>query len=299
MTDAGGAVDGGAIRFEIPFTGPLQAHALMRALAVHALDGVEHVDVTAKRVRRLVQGRTRPVPATVVVGTEAVEVEIDDAGPGDREVVETLVRRWFDLDLDPARVTAVLGRDPVVGSLVAARPGLRVLGHPDPFEAAVTTVLGQRVSLSAARRFGARLVAAYGEPGPGGLMAFPTAERLAVADPTELQAAVGVTHARARTLCVLAEACAVGLDLGGTEGASSRHAALRAQLLAIPGIGPWTVEYLAVRVLGDRDAFPAGDLVLQRALGVRTASQAELMSAAWSPLRAYALFHLWTSTSYL
>ena len=106
----------------------------------------------------------------------------------------------------------------------AARPRLRILGHPDGFEAAVTTVLGQQVSLAAARTFGGRLAAAYGSPGPGGLTVYPTPERLAAVDPVELQGVVRITHSRARTLHALARACADGLDLRRAPGRPRRPA---------------------------------------------------------------------------
>lgn len=101
------------------------------------------------------------------------------------------------------------------------------------------------------------------------------------------------TTTRARAVVALARAVADGLDLTAGAGAE-----VRAVLLAIPGIGPWTVEYLAVRVLGDRDAFPSGDLVLQRALGVTSAREADRIAESWRPWRAYALLHLWTHASY-
>ncbi len=123
------------------------------------------------------------------------------------------------------------------------------------------------------------------------LRAFPTPAALASATPVELQSAIGVTHSRARTLRALAIACRDHLTI---DPAAERGPLLR-ELLALPGIGPWTAEYLAVRALGNRDAFPAEDLVLRRALGLRTAAQARAAAANWSPYRAYALFHLWAA----
>jgi DNA-3-methyladenine glycosylase II/AraC family transcriptional regulator of adaptative response / DNA-3-methyladenine glycosylase II len=155
-------------------------------------------------------------------------------------------------------------------------------------------VLGQQVSLAAARTFGARLVAAYGAPGPGDLTSFPIPEALATVPVEELRATVGLTGARAATLHGLAAAAASGLPLA----AGTDPALFRASLLALPGIGPWTADYLAVRVLGDRDAFTASDLVLRRALGGVSVAAADAASQAWRPYRAYALFHLWTATSY-
>ena len=150
------------------------------------------------------------------------------------------------------------------------------------------------MSLAAARVLGARFVAHFqAERLDAELQPFPSPERVAAADPVVLRAAVGTTGARARTVVALAAACAGGLDLTGPEPAH-----VRARLLELPGIGPWSVEYLAVRVLGDRDAFPAGDLVLQRALGVSSAREAEEIAEPWRPWRAYGLFHLWTAETY-
>ena len=109
----------------------------------------------------------------------------------------------------------------------------------------------------------------------------------------ELQAVVRITHSRARTLHALARACADGLAL--VPGAPD----VRDRLLALPGIGPWTADYLALRVLGDRDAMPVGDLVLRRALGVGSAADVTRLAERWRPLRAYAAVHLWTSTAYV
>ena len=178
--------------------------------------------------------------------------------------------------------------------LVRRHPGLRVPGSTDGFETAVLTVLGQQVSLAAARTFGARLVAAFGGPGPAGFSTFPAPESLARVPAAEIQAAARITHARARTVSALARAAADGLALH--PGAD--RAAARRGLLALPGIGPWTADYLAVRVLGDRDAYPADDLVLKRALGVRTGREAAQLSQPWRPWRSYALFHLWTAAAY-
>lgn len=170
----------------------------------------------------------------------------------------------------------------------------------DPWETAVLTVLGQQVSLAAARTFGARLVQAFGTAGPGGYFLFPPPERLARAGTEELRAAVRITGARSRTIKALAEAVAGGLSLSAVpaSGGPGLDAGTRRALLALPGIGPWTVDYLAVRAAGDRNGFVPGDLVLRRALGVETAREATALAESWQPWRAYALFHLWTAAAY-
>lgn len=268
----------------------------LATLGLHAIPGAEHPHTAAAAHTRLFPDADGPVPVTVTFATDHVTVAVPARASGAR--VDRLtpgIRRWLDLDARPAAIAAVLSADPVLAPLVAARPGLRIIGCPDGFEGAVTTVLGQQVSLAACRTFAGRLVAAFGAAGPAGLTTFPTAEALAAQTPERLQRAVGLTGARARTVFALAEACANGLTLDP----DGDHADARRRLLALPGIGAWTADYIAVRVLGDRNAFAPGDLVLRRALGGVSAREAEARSQAWSPLRAYALFHLWTATAYL
>ncbi|QIK84870.1 DNA-3-methyladenine glycosylase 2 family protein [Sanguibacter sp. HDW7] len=207
-----------------------------------------------------------------------------DPGPG----LAATVTRWFRLDDDTRPAEARLAADPLLAPLVAARPGLRPLGHPEPFEAAVTAVLGQQVSLAAARTFAGRLVDAFGSPGPAGLRAFPDAGTLASVPVDELRAALGVTGARARTLAGLALAVAGGLDL---------RAAGREELLALPGVGPWTADVLALR-LGADDVVCAGDLVLRRTLDLPDTRAVERRAEAWTPYRSTALWHLWAAAVY-
>ncbi|MDM7854106.1 DNA-3-methyladenine glycosylase 2 [Cellulomonas alba] len=299
---------------------------LLASLVAHAVPGVEEVTIDSHdalgpatgTVRRLLHVGGRLVPVTATLGhdvvTMAVETAVETAvepavepspkpagapptpvvGAPEAAELRAAATRWFGLDDEPAAVAAGLAGDPLLGPLVTRRPALRVLGHLDGFEAAVATVLGQQVSLAAARVFTGRLAAAYGTAGSGGLVAFPRPDRLAAADAAEVQQAVRITAARARTIVGLAAACADGLVLRpGVDPASTR-----ARLLALPGIGPWTADYLALRVLADRDAFPSGDLVLRRALGVTTPLEAEAAGRAWRPWRAYATVHLWTNRVY-
>ncbi len=271
----------------------------------------------AATARRLVAATPAPHDARDVSTTDApvlVEVEIardrvvvlpetssstgssTGSAPGvprgrqDR-VLDDVVRRWFGLDDDLDAVVAHLRRDPLLAPLVARRPHLRVLGHPDGFEAAVQTVLGQQVSLAAARTLTGRVAQAYASVRVGGLALFPDPPTLAAVDPAELRDVTRATNARARTVVALAQACADGLVLApGVDRGDARR-----RLLAVPGIGPWTADYLALRALGDRDAFPAGDLVLRRALGVEHERDVAAAAPLWSPWRAYAAQHLWTA----
>lgn len=291
----------------------------MAALAAHGVPGLDRTDTESATHARAVTTPSGPAVLDVAFREAAVVVSTD-APNVDEDWLATTVRRWLDLDAVPARIDAGLAADPLIGPLVASRPGLRVLGYADPYAGAVMTVIGQQVSLAATRTFGGRLVAAFGEEARGAddigargfgvkgsgvkgsgvvagksLKAFPSPAKLASLAPGDVQRTVGLTAARARTVVTLAQAFVYGLDLG--PGADL--AATRAELLRLPGIGPWTVDYLSVRALRDTDAFVPGDLVLRRALGGMTARDAEAASEAWRPYRAYALYHLWTEAAYL
>ncbi len=212
-----------------------------------------------------------------------------------RAVVPTVarLRALFDLDAEPARIAADLGRHRTLRPLVAQHPGLRVPGAFDAFELAVRAVLGQQISVRGATTLAGRLVARFGDPlpAPDGTLThrFPSPAVLAAAGERRV-AAIGLPAARAATLVGLAEAFASGalrLD------PSVSHAEAMVALTALRGIGPWTAEYMCMRVLGWPDAFPASDLGLRRALGGVNVAQATRLAEPWRPWRAYAAMHLW------
>ncbi len=292
--------------------------ALRAYLVAHAVEGVDEVVVEPdgrSRHRRLV-----PTPGGALVlevtlpagqvGTPVVEVatgseDVTAGAASPAGVAAALVagHRWLGLDADPSVAVAALADDPVLGPLVTTRPHLRVPGTTDSFEAAVNVVLGQHVSLAAGRVFAARLVAAHGVGCSGGrpddhvgtrLARYPGPEELAQADPDHLRAAVGLTGARAHTIVALARAVAAdGLDLAPSADPDQR-ARTRAALLALPGVGPWTADLVALRCLRDPDVFLPGDLVLRKALGGATAREAARAAEAWAPHRSLAVLHLWT-----
>lgn len=289
--------------------------ALRAFLLAHAVPGLDEVDLLAdgsSRHHRAVSVGDAPVELTVIlpagdVGTPVVRAR------GRAQAVPSAVaagRRWVGLDVDPAPGVAALADDPTLGPLVRARPHLRVPGSTDGFETAVLVVLGQHVSLAAGRRFAARLVAAHGTS-VGRLRTFPAAEALAALDPVGLQATVGITGARARTVVALARATADGtlvLRSHGDLAESGPSTALtprsapdvaetRCRMLALPGVGPWTADLVALRALRDPDVFLPGDLVLRRALGGVTARAAASASEAWRPHRSLAVLHLWTHSA--
>ncbi len=205
---------------------------------------------------------------------------------------ELALRTWLGVDHDLVAAGAHLAGDALLGPLVARRPGLAVPGTVDGGELALRTVLGQQVSVAAARTLTGRLVALLGAAGEGGLHAFPAPATIAAAGVEALRS-IGLTGSRAATVVVLAAALAEGLDLRpGAERSSARAA-----LLALPGIGPWTVEYVTLRALRDADAFPAHDLVLRQALGGVGAPEAVRRAEAWRPWRGFAAQHLWRAAA--
>jgi 3-methyladenine DNA glycosylase/8-oxoguanine DNA glycosylase len=208
-------------------------------------------------------------------------------------------RRLFDVAADPSAIAAHLARDAVLRRSVHARPGLRVPGAWDAFELCVRAILGQQISVPAATTLAGRLAARFGASVPGAdpsgpCLLFPEPAVLAEAD----VASIGIPKSRGATIRELARRVRDGslpLAWGGAA-----DAALGA-LAAIPGVGPWTAGYVAMRALGSPDAFLEGDLGVRRALAsagrLPTPSQALARAEAWRPWRAYAVMHLWASAA--
>ena len=249
------------------------------------MTGVEEVDGAG--LRRVVRTRHGAAVVAVQPGPGHVTARLRLPDLSDLGTLVASLRRLLDLDADPASVDAALSADPALAPLVAARPGLRVPGAVDGFELAVRAIVGQQVSVAGARTLAGRLAAAFGEPldeADGTLTtAFPTAQALAEADlsgPT-----LGLTGARVRALQALAVEVAHGrlpLDPGGDRDEA------RARLTALPGVGTWTAEYVAMRALADPDAWPGTDLVLRRRVAARDGDPDR-----WRPWRAYGAVHLW------
>jgi AraC family transcriptional regulator of adaptative response / DNA-3-methyladenine glycosylase II len=285
----------GVLRLRLPYRPPIDLPRLVRFLAARAIPGVEEAAAGAyRRTISLPNGSgilsLRPVPAASWVDCE---LELDDL----RDVTAAVqrCRRLLDLDADPVAVSGFLAQDEVLGPLARACPGRRSPGHVDGDELALRAVLGQQVSVAAARRLGARLAAGYGKPlsQPRGTLThhFPAPATLAAADPEALP----MPRTRARALVGLATALAAG-DISLHPGADRDQAAAR--LLALPGIGPWTVSYIRMRALSDPDAFPpadAGVLAALRRLGAGPAASASALAERWRPWRAYAVHHLWAT----
>jgi AraC family transcriptional regulator of adaptative response / DNA-3-methyladenine glycosylase II len=282
-------VTDGGLDLQMPYRPPLAWSALLEFLAPRAVPGVEAVDLEHGVYRRVVElgGAPGVVEAWDEPEHDALGLRVHlPAFDGLVHLLASL-RRQFDLDADPTEIDAVLARDRTLRPLVRARRGIRVPGAVDPFEVSVRAVLGQQVSVAGATTLAGRLVDRFGTRVPGltalGLThRFPEAATLADADLT----AVGLTNARARAINALAGAVAAGdLELDRSQGLDETLAELR----SLPGFGPWTANYVAMRACGERDAFPASDLGLRRVLGDDPAARAE----AWRPWRAYAAMQVW------
>jgi AraC family transcriptional regulator of adaptative response / DNA-3-methyladenine glycosylase II len=261
-------------------------------LATRALPGVERVDERGYARTVGGEGGHALIRVNAVPDEDALELRVWGAPAAALLQLSSLARRVFDLAADPLRIGVELARDALVGPLVRQWPGLRIPGAWDPFECAVRAVLGQQVSVAAGRRFAMRLVEQAGSPIRGGsdglTHLFPDAAALASASLQTL----GITRSRAATLHALARAVVDGrIDF------SAAPEEVAAAMATLPGIGPWTAQYVALRALGEPDALPSGDLVLRRmaAPAERLLSARELETRArdWQPWRGYAVIHLW------
>jgi len=284
----------GALSLRLPVRTPFAYEGLFGHLAACAVPGVEEVrDGAYRRTLRLPNG-TGIVGLTPEPDHVRCRLVLDDFR--DMATAIARCRRLLDLDADPEAVVDALGADADLAALVAKAPGQRIPRTVDEPELALRVVLGQQVSVKAARTHAARIVAAYGRPmtdSEGGLThVFPTIENLADIDP----ALLAFPKSRRRTLTALITALADG-DVVLDAGCDWNRA--RAQLLALPGIGPWTAEVIAMRGLGDPDAFPASDLgvlLAARQVGLPDSARALTeQSARWRPWRSYATQHLWTA----
>jgi AraC family transcriptional regulator, regulatory protein of adaptative response / DNA-3-methyladenine glycosylase II len=282
----------GAITVSLPVRAPFDFESLLAFLAERAVAGVEVGEARSyARTLRLPygSGRVRLTPAS-----DRVECRLDLADLRDLAAAVERCRRLLDLDADPVVIDEHLGSDELLRPLVTRHPGMRVPGHVDGFEVAVRAVVGQQISVAGARTILSRLVTAYGDEvdagGPLGWL-FPSAGAIAAADPETLP----MPRARARALVGLAAAVSQGrvvLDR------SADRADVRAALLALPGVGPWTADYIALRALGDPDVFLPTDLGVRRALArLGPNALVDQRDAAWRPWRSYALMHLWSTSN--
>jgi AraC family transcriptional regulator of adaptative response / DNA-3-methyladenine glycosylase II len=285
---------GTAVR-RLRYRPPIAIDPLLRFLGDRAIPGVESFDgTTFRRAVRIPDGAHTVIALTPRLVRDEVTLLFLANEVGQPSSLMPMVKGLLDLDADPTVIDTALSLDPALRPFVRATPGIRVPGAADGFELAVRAILGQQVSVRAARTFAGRIAAASGtridRPVEGITHLFPTAEQLAESSLMSF----GLTTARAATLQRLAELVASGdLNLSGT---ADRRATTE-RLLAVPGIGPWTAAYIAMRALRDPDAFPVGDLGVRlgfEALGLPSAPADALAYAErWRPWRAYAVMHLW------
>jgi AraC family transcriptional regulator of adaptative response / DNA-3-methyladenine glycosylase II len=293
----GGRATTGTVTMRLAVRTPYAGSALLAFLATRAIPGVESAgDGWYSRTLALPHGtgQVRLEIPDVETGGETAFVSATFALDDLRDTAAAVerVRRMLDADCDPIAVAEAFAGDPLIGPLVRAVPGLRVPGHVDGNEVAVRAVLGQQVSVAGARTVAARLTRAHGRPltAPTGELThlFPDAATIAALDPDDLP----MPRSRGRALVTLCAALADGtiaLDRGADRGD------VRRALLALPGIGPWTADYIALRALGHPDVFLPTDIGIRDALtglGQDPARAADL-AEGWRPWRSYAQLHLW------
>lgn len=286
----------------LPCDPPLDFPAALTYLAPRATHGVEAVTHDG-RYARTVRILDRIGWISVGASTDGRHLAVHTSRElvPVRAEVAVRVRRLFDLDTDPRPIAAHLGRDPRLAGLVARRPRLRLVCAMDGFELAVRAVLGQGVTVRGASLLAARLVALAGEPlrnAPLGLTHLPiTADGLVRLAPGRLRS-IGLPHSRTSGLLALARATAAGeLPELVSGDASADPAGFIERISRVPGIGPWTAHYVAMRALGWPDAFPEADLGLRKAMGGVPARDLRAAAERWRPWRAYAAFHLWTDSA--
>lgn len=287
--------EGGRVELRLAVRAPFAASDLLRFLGTRAVPGVEEAgaDWYARTLRLPYgTGRTRlSLDEQAAAGAVRCTLTLTDVR--DLAAAVERCRRLIDADCDPEAIDAELAGDPVLARSVRRRPGLRVPGHVDGAELAVRAVLGQQISVAGARTLAGVLVVRYGETVPGGDgRLFPTAEALAQVDPGQLP----MPRTRGRALVGLCAALAEGtvsLDRGADR------AQVRRALLGLPGIGPWTADYIAMRALGDPDVLMTTDVGVRAGLAAHgiDPKRAEERAKAWRPWRSYAQMHLWSRAS--
>lgn len=287
----------GPIVLRLNYRPPFDFAASLAFLQRRALPGIE--DVSEQRYRRVLDENGAWFELTAQPSHEpALQLSLHGVAAAALPGIVRRVRRMFDLDADPQTTHALLGQDALLAPLIAARPGLRMPAGWDAFEVAVRAVLGQQVSVAAATTLARRLVERHGRPLATPIDAalhslFPTPAQLADAQLAD----IGLPAKRAATLTSLARALANG------EVDFAREQSLEQfveRWTALPGIGDWTAQYIAMRGLAHPDAFPAGDLILRKQAGAGTPISEKLLRARaerWRPWRSYAVMQLWQAAT--
>ncbi len=280
----GGAPEPGVITLRLPYREPHDVGFTLDFLGAHAVSALEsYSEGVYTRALRAPGG---PALVSISGAADALRCTVRLHDTRDLVTVVARVRRLFDLDADPVATDTALSADAMLAPLVLKRPGLRAPGSVDGFETAVRTVVGQQISVRGARSVLGRIVAEHGEPAFNGepWRLFPAPGALADVDPDTLP----MPRARGRTVAAVAAATVDGLELD--PGADRDE--VRATLLAMPGVGPWTADYLRMRTMSDPDVLLASDLVVRRAAADLDIDLSD-GRPAWAPWRTYATYHLW------
>lgn len=292
---AGSATAAESFTLQLTYRAPFDWQGMLRFLSARMLKGVEWVEEDAYLRTVQLGGHTGWVNLRHAPEKRALLVELTHSLTPVLPALLGRLRNLFDLSARPDVIAAQLMRDALLAEAVARNPGLRVPGAFDGFELAVRAILGQQIRVKAATTLAGRFAAAFGEPvdtpHPGLTRLCPTPQRIAAAKVEELTA-LGILEARARSILLVAEEVASGrlrLEAGAQPDATIER------LVALPGIGRWTAQYIAMRALRWPDAFPKEDIALRNNLGGVTPARAEQLSQAWRPWRSYATLHLWQS----
>ena len=284
----------GGLHCQLEFRPPFAWHSLLDYLRLRAIPGVEMADATHYRRTVSIDGYQGWLAVSLAKSTNALNVEISPSLAPVVGAVIVRVKRLFDLGAVPDAVSSLLLQDPLLATVVRRIPGLRVAGAFDGFELAVRAVLGQQVSVKGATTLAGRWAQAFGvpiaTPYPELNRLSPSVQHMGSVSAEEISA-LGIVRARARCLTLLAPAV---LDKKVILTYAPNVEEQIDALMRLPGIGPWTAQYIAMRALHWPDAFPSGDLMLMRAAN---ASQKQLhgLAEAWRPWRSYATHYLWQS----
>jgi AraC family transcriptional regulator of adaptative response / DNA-3-methyladenine glycosylase II len=279
--------------FRLHFRPPYHWQGMLDFLAARATPGVEVVEGGSYRRTISWQGRPGYFEVSLDDSGDALVVRIEFGDPHSLFFIVEHVRAMFDVSADWAAIVQSLKSDPVLARRVEADPGLRVPGCWNGFELATRAILGQQITVKGATAMAGRMVSAFGKPFSGASSLthlFPSPKALADAN----LGSIGLTGARAETIRALARAvCAGKINFEGVVDSDE----FLHRLCEIRGIGKWTAQYVAMRALGEPDAFPSSDLGLLRALGVESSRDLERRAEAWRPWRAYAAMYLWRMLS--
>lgn len=293
-----------AVVLRLAYRPPYAWSALKDYLGARAMPGLESVIADEQGAAYVRSVRLEQASGWIKVShraeREQIELEISPSLAGVLMPLVARVRKLFDLDANPEQIASHLSQDALLAAQIERFPGIRVPGSFDPFELAVRAILGQQVSVAGATTLAGRLVKKFGDPTETPFAEvthhFPTPAQLAAQTVADLRA-IGLPQKRAETLQGFASFARDG-GLQFTPGTTLE--AVVARLCELPGIGPWTAQYIAMRALSYPDALPSGDLGLLKAVtpegeARRTTKQLDALSTAWSPWRAYATMLLWYS----